>query len=150
FQKLFLNGIEWRSEIQPKSIFAENADIPDLKKTWPKDDKKLSPDGRCYHSHWDNTRDRISKVFYDGDEVAEKSDSEWVPDDSQNYDTDGNPYDGKRTGGGSPTGSIFSVDNPGIVTTTKVEGATVTHIPDGVTDFDLKQIFREYSRVLIG
>ena len=49
-----------------------------------------------------------------------------------------------------PTGSIFSVDTPGIVTTTKIDETTVTETPDGVTDYKLKQIFREYSRILIG
>jgi hypothetical protein len=142
---LFISGIEWRADIEPKSIFELDDDIPDLTKVTQKDQNPppTFDGGRAYYTHWDVSRDRKMTRILDG--ATDVEDLNWVIDDDTNYTRDEDPYEQSTEKDGS--GEIFSVDSPGADTIKKEDfGEPVVYIPDG-NSFEVKHVFKEWSRV---
>ncbi len=142
---LFISGIEWRADIEPKSMFDLDDDIPELTKMTQKDQNPpLTFDGgRAYYTHWDVSRDRKLTRILDG--VIDVEELNWVIDDDTNYTRDEDPYE--QSTEKEESGEIFSVDSPGADTIKKEDfGEPVVYIPDG-NSFEVKHIFKEWSRV---
>lgn len=142
---LFISGIEWRADIEPKSMFQLQDDIPDLTKVTQKDQNPpLTFDGgRAYYTHWDVSRDRkLTRIL---DDVTDVEELNWVIDDDTNYTRDEDPYE--QATEKEESGEIFSVDSPGADTIKKEDfGEPIVYIPDG-NSFEVKHVFKEWSRV---
>lgn len=148
FHLLFINGIEWRADIEPKSMFELDDDIPDLTKVTQKDQNPpLTFDGgRAYYAHWDVSRDRKMTQILDGVTVVDELN--WVIDDDVSYSRDEDPYE--QSTEKDESGEIFSVDSPGADTIKREDfGEPTVYIPDG-NSFEVKHVFKEWSRVRLG
>lgn len=142
---LFISGIEWRSDIEPKSIFELDNDIPDLTKVTQKGQNPplVFDRGRAYYTHWDVSRDRKMTRILDG--VSDIEELNWVIDDDTNYTRDEDPYE--QSTEKEESGEIFSVDSPGADTIKKEDfGEPIVYVPDG-NSFEVRHVFKEWSRV---
>ncbi len=126
----FLNAIEWRAAIEPKSLFDIEGDIPKLNEL----DERVgylvdAPVGfRATYSSWDMTRDMKNYMLIDGNVQINHMD--WVSDDNGDNDEDGNPYDGA---GIHPSGEIFSTDSPGLIPSKRFLNGILEFETPGVT-----------------
>jgi len=142
----FLNGIEWRADINPKEIFDTENNVPKLNDL----NERLgynpdAPNGfRAAYSDWDMTRDMKRTFTIDENIIIDHSD--WVTDDNGDNDEDGNPYDGAAD---EPSGEIFSVDGPGLSPNKRSLDGVIQHETAGES-MENKNAFQEWVRIKLG